>query len=174
MATPHLDPVIFEPLWNANSLGSLVRLAVSALYGLLIGWERQHSTHYTGARVFVIFTTSACLFSMSAELAVLDAGQGDVTRVAGQVVTGIGFVCAAFIFRERSSLRGVSTAVSLFMCGAIGITLGYGFLTEATAALVITLACLLLGRDQHSAAVDDRGSSDSITPVDPAHRHDEP
>ena len=61
---------------------------------------------------------------MSAELAVLDAGQGDVTRVAGQVVTGIGFVCAAFIFRERSSLRGVSTAVSLFMCGAIGITLG--------------------------------------------------
>ena len=52
--------------------------------------------------------------------------------------------------------------------------LGYGFLTEATAALAITLACLLLGRDQHSAAVDDRGSSDSITPVDRAHQHDEP
>ena len=51
---------------------------------------------------------------------------------------------------------------------------GYGFLTEATAALAITLACLLLGRDQHSAAVDDRGSSDSITTVDRAHRHDEP
>lgn len=52
--------------------------------------------------------------------------------------------------------------------------LGYGFLTQATAALVITLACLLLGRDQHSAADDNRGSSDSITPVDRAHRHDEP
>ena len=118
-----------------------------------------------------------------------DAGQGDVTRVAGQVVTGIGFVCAAFIFRERSILRDDSTAVSLFMCGAIGITLGYrflgyrflgytflgyGFLTQATAALAITVACLLLGRDQHSAAVDDRGSSDSITPVDRAHQHDEP
>ena len=64
---------------------------------------RQHSTHYTGA------------------------GQGDVTRVAGQVVTGIGFVCAAFIFRERSSLRGVSTAVSIFMRGAIGITLAMDF-----------------------------------------------
>ena len=137
-------------MWNANSLGSLVR---------------QHSTHYTGA------------------------GQGDVTRVAGQVVTGIGFVCAAFIFRERSILRDDSTAVSLFMCGAIGITLGYrflgyrflgytflgyGFLTQATAALAITVACLLLGRDQHSAAVDNRGSSDSITPVDRAHRQDEP
>ena len=100
MATPHLDPVIFEPLWNANSLGSFVR---------------QHSTHYTGA------------------------GQRDDTRVAGQVVTGIGFVCAAFISCERSSLRGVSTAASLFMCGAIGITLAYRFLTEATAAPVITL-----------------------------------
>ncbi len=111
---------------------------------------------------------------MSAGLAVLGAGQGDVTRVAGQVVTGIGFVCAAFIFRERTSLRGVSTAVSLFMCGAIGITLGYGLLTEATAALVITLGCLLLGRDQHSATVDDRGSGDPLTPVDPAHHHDEP
>lgn len=51
---------------------------------------------------------------MSAELAVLGAGQGDVTRFAGQVVTGIGFVCAGFIFIERTSLRGVSTAVSLF------------------------------------------------------------
>jgi hypothetical protein len=97
-------------MWNANSLGSLLR---------------QHSTDYTGAR---------------------------------QVVTSIGFVCAAFIFRERSSLGGASTAVTVFMCGAIGIT----------------LACLLLGRDQHSAAVDDRGSSDSITPVDRAHQHDEP
>jgi len=64
------------------------------------------------------------------------------------------------------------------MCGAIGITLaygflGYGFLTEATAALVITLACLLLlRRDQHSAAVDDRGSSDSSTPFDLPRRHD--
>jgi len=95
---------------------------------------RPHSTHYTGA------------------------GQRDVTRVAGQVVTGIGFVCAAFIFRERSILRDVSTAASLFMSGAIGITLGYEFLgykflgyeflIQATAALVITLACLLLGRDQ--------------------------
>ena len=36
-APPHFDPAIFEPLWNANSLGSLVRLAVSALYGLLVG-----------------------------------------------------------------------------------------------------------------------------------------
>ena len=114
---------------------------------------------------------------MSAELAVLGAEQGDITRFAEQVVTGIGFVCAAFIFRERSSLRGVSTAVSLFMCGAIGITLGYGFLgygflTEATAALVITLACILLGRDQHSAAVDDRWSDDSSTPFDLPRRND--
>ena len=131
-------------MWNANFLGSLVR---------------QHSTHYTGA------------------------GQGDVTRVAGQVVTGIGFVCAAFIFRERSSLRGVTTAVTLFMCGAIGVTLvmdfwaidfGLWISDEATAALVITLACFLLGCDQYSAAVDNRGSSESITPVDRAHRHDEP
>ena len=83
------------------------------------------------------------------------------------------------------------------MCGAIGITLGYGFLgygflgygflgygflgygflgygflTEATAALVITLACLLLGRDQHSAAVDDRWSDDSSTPFDLPRRND--
>ncbi|MEI6878901.1 MAG: MgtC/SapB family protein [Planctomycetota bacterium] len=107
---PHLESVIFEPLWTTSKLGSFVR---------------QHSTHYTGAV---------------------------------HVVTSIGFVCAAFIFRERLSLRGVSTAVTLFMCGAIGIT----------------LACLILGRDQHSAAVDDRGSSDSITPVDRAHQHDEP
>ncbi len=83
------------------------------------------------------------------------------------------FALVSYLSSAQAFAESAQRSVSL-MCGAIGITLGYGFLTEATPALVITLACLLLGRNQHSAAVDNRVTGDSITPVDRTHRHYEP
>ncbi len=147
----------FEPLLSSDTLISMARIGVAAFLGWLIGLERQRSTGYTGARVFVIFTAAACAYCLVAEAAIRQAGSGDVTRVAGQVVTGIGFVCAAFIFREHSALRGITTSVSLFMCGAIGVALGYGLLTEALAACIITVGTLLLTRRHEGSHHDDRG-----------------
>ena len=139
----------------------MARIGVAAFLGWLIGLERQRSTGYTGARVFVIFTAAACAYCLVAEAAIRKAGSGDVTRVAGQVVTGIGFVCAAFIFREHNALRGITTSVSLFMCGAIGVALGYGLLTEALAACVITVGTLLLTGGHEGSHHDDRGQGNS-------------
>lgn len=151
----------FEPLISPDTLISMARIGVAAFLGWLIGLERQRSTGYTGARVFVIFTAAACAYCLVAEAAVRKAGAGDVTRVAGQVVTGIGFVCAAFIFREHNALRGITTSVSLFMCGAIGVALGYGLLTEALAACIITVGTLLLTRGHEGSHHDDRGQGNS-------------
>lgn len=151
----------FEPLLSPDTLISMARIGVAAFLGWLIGLERQRSTGYTGARVFVIFTAAACAYCLVAEAAIRKAGSGDVTRVAGQVVTGIGFVCAAFIFREHSALRGITTSVSLFMCGAIGVALGYGLLTEALAACIITVGTLLLTRRHEGSHHDDRGQGNS-------------
>lgn len=159
----------FEPLLSPDTLISMARIGVAALLGWIIGLERQRSTGYTGARVFVIFTAAACAYCLVAEAAIRQAGSGDVTRVAGQVVTGIGFVCAAFIFREHNALRGITTSVSLFMCGAIGVALGYGLLTEALAACIITVGTLLLTHRQEGSHHDDRGhgNSDGTGPVAP-------
>ena len=151
----------FEPLLSPDTLISMARIGVAAFLGWLIGLERQRSTGYTGARVFVIFTAAACAYCLVAEAAIRQAGSGDVTRVAGQVVTGIGFVCAAFIFREHNALRGITTSVSLFMCGAIGVALGYGLLTEALAACIITVGTLLLTRRHEGSHHDDRGQGNS-------------
>jgi len=149
----------FEPLLSPDTLISMARIGMAAFLGWLIGLERQRSTGYTGARVFVIFTAAACAYCLVAEAAIRQAGSGDVTRVAGQVVTGIGFVCAAFIFREHNALRGITTSVSLFMCGAIGVALGYGLLTEALAACIITVGTLLLTRRHEGSHHDDRGQA---------------
>lgn len=151
----------FEPLLSPDTLISMARISVAALLGWVIGLERQRSTGYTGARVFVIFTAAACAYCLVAEAAIRKAGSGDVTRVAGQVVTGIGFVCAAFIFREHNALRGITTSVSLFMCGAIGVALGYGLLTEALAACIITVGTLLLTRRNEGSHHDDKGQGNS-------------
>ena len=151
----------FEPLLSPDTLISMARIGVAALLGWIIGLERQRSTGYTGARVFVIFTAAACAYCLVAEAAIKKAGSGDVTRVAGQVVTGIGFVCAAFIFREHNALRGITTSVSLFMCGAIGVAVGYGLLTEALAACIITVGTLLLTRGHEGSHHDDKGHGNS-------------
>jgi hypothetical protein len=147
----------FEPLLSPDTLISMARIGMAAFLGWLVGLERQRSTGYAGARVFVIFTAAACAYCLVAESAVRQAGSGDVTRVAGQVVTGIGFLCAAFIFREHNALRGLTTSVSLFMCGAIGVALGYGLLTEALAACIITVGTLLLTGRHEGSHHDDRG-----------------
>ncbi len=163
-AAPHATRThgqYFEPLLSPDTLISMARIGMAALLGWLIGLERQRSTGYTGARVFVIFTAAACAYCLVAEAAIRKAGSGDVTRVAGQVVTGIGFVCAAFIFREHNALRGITTSVSLFMCGAIGVALGYGLLTEALAACIITVGTLLLTRGHEGSHHDDRGQGNS-------------
>jgi putative Mg2+ transporter-C (MgtC) family protein len=123
-------------------LTSLVgRLLLAAGLGAVIGFERELRQKEAGLRTNMLITMGTALFTiMSMELA---AGPGDDrTRVASQIVTGIGFLGGGAILHEKGSVKGLTTAATIWMNAAIGMAAGTGRYGLAVVATVITLLTL--------------------------------
>lgn len=93
------------------------RLGLSVLLGFLIGAERQITGHPAGIRTNILVCLGASMFSLFPVL----IGAGDMTRTAAQVVTGVGFLCSAIIFKDGSNVRGLNTAATIWCTAAIGV-----------------------------------------------------
>ncbi|UVK47869.1 MgtC/SapB family protein [Mesorhizobium sp. AR07] len=120
-----------------------LKLALSLLLGLLIGVERQYKQRHTG------LVTHALVALGAASYASLPGALGlelDL-RMGSQVVTGIGFLGAGLIMRDGTSIRGLSTAATVWSTGAVGVFVGYGFLLLAVeTTLFVILSNVLLPR----------------------------
>jgi putative Mg2+ transporter-C (MgtC) family protein len=123
-------------------LTSLVgRLLLAAGLGAVIGFERELRQKEAGLRTNMLITMGTALFTiMSMELA---EGPGDdQTRVASQIVTGIGFLGGGAILHEKGNVKGLTTAATIWMNAAIGIAAGTGRSALAIVATIITLLTL--------------------------------
>ncbi|HEV3342485.1 MAG TPA: MgtC/SapB family protein, partial [Pirellulales bacterium] len=110
-------------------------ITVATLLGIAIGLERQFRHHPAGLRTNALVCLGAALFvSLS-----LMMQESSPTRIAGQVVTGIGFLGGGVILREGFSVRGMNTAATLWCTAAVGTLAGAGQRTES---LIGTLAVL--------------------------------
>ena len=100
--------------------GFLLRLLIAIVLGFFVGLERQWTKHQAGILTNVIVCVGAyayCAFSY-----ISDGGSNvDVTRIAAQVVCGIGFLGAGLILRDGTNIRGLSTAATIWTTAAIGI-----------------------------------------------------
>ena len=129
----------------------VLRLAVGAGLGLLIGVEREIDGHEAGPRTHALLALGAALLgaiSVGAfdEFAARRAStniQVDVTRVASYVAAGIGFLGAGAIIKRGSGIKGLTTAASLWVAAAVGLAAGLGFWVGAIAGAVLALAALL-------------------------------
>ena len=121
----------------------MLKLALSLLLGILIGMERQYKQRHTG------LVTHALVALGAASYASLPGALGlelDL-RMGSQVVTGIGFLGAGLIMRDGTSIRGLSTAATVWSTGAVGVFVGYGFLLLAVeTTLFVILSNILLPR----------------------------
>ncbi|MDQ3962706.1 MAG: MgtC/SapB family protein, partial [Actinomycetota bacterium] len=114
------------------STGDLVlRLVVAALLGGAIGFEREMSEQPAGLRTNLLVSLGACLFTVVGAYGLEGfSGQAsinfDPTRIAAQVVTGIGFLGAGAILREGMNVRGLTTAAALWVTAAVGLAVGLG------------------------------------------------
>jgi len=115
------------------------RLILAAVLSGLIGFEREARQKAAGLRTHMLVGLGAALFTLVGAYAF--AGP-DPSRVAAQVVTGIGFLGAGAIFREGVTVTGLTTAAGLWAVAAIGMTAGSGLTAGAVAATVITLVIL--------------------------------
>src|ERR1700736_3622743 len=118
------------------------RLLWAALLGAVIGIERSVRRRPAGMRTSVCVTMGAALFTiMSVEIAKV-TGDASTTRIASNIVQGIGFLGAGVILRERGSVVGLTTASAIFGEAAIGMAAGGGFYRVSGIATAIVLFAL--------------------------------
>jgi putative Mg2+ transporter-C (MgtC) family protein len=130
------------------------RILAAVGLGAAVGLEREVAGQPAGLRTNATVALGAALFGVVSTLG-FDAYvhprndtniQIDVTRVASQVVVGIGFLGAGLIFRQRGQVRNLTTAASLWVTSAVGLACGVGIIGAAFAATVVLVAMLALLR----------------------------
>ena len=119
-----------------------VRLVIAAVLGLAIGFEREIHGHPAGLRTHMLVALGSALFtvlSIRGFLGEPGAAPVDPTRIAAQIVSGIGFLGAGAILKYGTSVRGLTTAASLWATAAVGMASGAGALLVAviTTALIV-------------------------------------
>jgi putative Mg2+ transporter-C (MgtC) family protein len=119
------------------------RLLLAALCGAVLGFEREVKQKSAGLRTNMLIAIGAALYTlMSYELA--DGFGADPTRVAAQIVTGIGFLGAGAILRTHAGIHGLTTAATIWVNAAVGVAAGGGEYRLAIIATIVTLVILLL------------------------------
>jgi putative Mg2+ transporter-C (MgtC) family protein len=142
---------------EAPQLGEVelvLRLALAALLGAVIGVEREWRDRTAGLRTHMLVCLGASAFTIVSAYGFTEwYGQidgthrstlvSDPTRIAAQIVTGIGFLGAGAIFRSDDGVKGLTTAASLWMMAAIGLSAGAGYYELAVASTVLMLLVLV-------------------------------
>lgn len=119
----------------------LIRILSAVFLGFIIGTERQYRRTLAGVRTNVLVCVGACLFVMYSSI----AGSGDSSRIAGQVVTGVGFLGGGVILREGFNVRGLNTAATLWCTASVGVLTSSGHIIFASiAAFIIVLSNIIL------------------------------
>lgn len=117
----------------------IIKLLLAALVGGLIGYERQHN-HGEGLRTIMLVCMGSTLFTMYSEL--FAWGGGDPRRMAAALVSGVGFLGAGVIMRDRGRVRGLATASSIWMGAALGLGIGIGLYALVAMGTLLVLGTL--------------------------------
>lgn len=130
---------------SLDTIQILARLGLAALLGAVVGLEREAHGQPAGIRTHALVSTGAALFTLVGAYG-FRTGFGhasiDPTRVAAQIVSGIGFIGAGAIVRDGGSVRGITTAAALWATAGLGMACGAGELSIAISALLVVIATL--------------------------------
>src|SRR5262252_7638769 len=143
MRWPYYVNLMNGELWSGILSSSLPRLLLAAGLGGLIGLEREFKHRPAGVRTNMFICFGAAMFTMvSQRLAGVPA---DTTRIAAQIIPGIGFIGAGSILHSRGGLTsGLTTAATIFVVAAVGMAAGGGLYLTACFATALVLASLFL------------------------------
>ncbi|MDX6398865.1 MAG: putative Mg2+ transporter-C (MgtC) family protein [Gaiellaceae bacterium] len=134
---------------DLSTTEALLRLLIAAGLGGAIGLERELRDHEAGFRTHLLVSLGACVFTLVSAYAWSDwtfsqktGTVFDPTRIAAQIVTGIGFLGAGAIIVRGVSVRGLTTAATLWVVAAIGMAAGTGYYAIGIGAAVLVLVSL--------------------------------
>jgi putative Mg2+ transporter-C (MgtC) family protein len=132
---------------HLSEFDMLIRLGLGFLAGAVIGLERASRHQVAGLRTHILISTGATLLMLLSIWLPQEYNglkNGDPGRIAAQVVSGIGFLGAGAIIRLGNNIKGLTTAASLWLIAAVGMTIGAGMFVAAGATLLITLITLMI------------------------------
>jgi putative Mg2+ transporter-C (MgtC) family protein len=115
-----------------------LQLGMSLAYGFIIGFEREYQSKAAGLRTITLITVGSTLFTI---LSANVNGPSD-DRIAAQIVTGIGFIGAGVIFKDKFAISGLTTAASIWIASAVGMAIGFNHFLIATVTLVFAMVTL--------------------------------
>jgi putative Mg2+ transporter-C (MgtC) family protein len=127
----------------------VARMLMAAALGGLIGLERELRDQPAGLRTHILVGLGSCLFALVGAFGFATVSgsssvqvQSDVTRVASQIVVGIGFLGGGTILRHGANIRGLTTAASLWVTAAVGLAVAMGFYAGAITAAIVGIFSL--------------------------------
>jgi putative Mg2+ transporter-C (MgtC) family protein len=124
-----------------NALDLMLRLLAALVLGAIIGLERERQERAAGLRTVTMVSLGSCLFTI---VGAYGFAQTDPSRVAAQIVTGIGFLGAGTIFLRKDLVRGLTTAATIWATAAIGMAAATARYFEAVFATLLILAVLMV------------------------------
>lgn len=131
----------------------LTRIIAAVIFGFGLGLERELTNKYAGLRTHILVCLGSCVFTLLSIYAfplAIDHTHpqafGDPARIAAQILTGIGFIGGGTVLRHGSSVSGLTTAATLWVAAAIGMSCGVGMLYIALITTVLSVGVLVLIR----------------------------
>ena len=130
-----------EYIEGFNGWTTALRLFLAVVLGGLVGIERSNNGHAAGLRTHILVCLGAAIASMTGlHIHAQYASTGDVSRIAAQVVSGIGFLGAGTILvKHKSTIIGLTTSACVWVVGTIGIAVGFGFYEAAILGALLVL-----------------------------------
>ena len=146
------------------------RLLLAALLGGAVGLERELRHKPDGLRAMMLICIGAALFTIISYEMAGDV-KGDHTRIAVQIIPGIGFIGAGMVIRERGAVTGITSAATIFIIASVGMTIGAGFpVTAVFTTLLVLVALIFLGFVEYRIGLHTRLLTFTMTtpPGDPS------
>ncbi len=135
-----------ENIFPSSQIVEMIfNITLAAILGMVIGYEREHRRKPAGLRTYTLVALGASLFTILSSASLvndLDVSSFDPSRIASQVVVGIGFIGGGLIFLKNNRLEGLTTAAGLWVTAAIGMATGFGFRYIAIYATILVLIVL--------------------------------
>ena len=118
----------------------IYHLLIALLIGAVIGAEREYRNKSAGLRTMIMVSLASCLFTIMS----IKIGVNNPDRLAANILTGLGFIGAGVIFKEENHISGITTATTIWMVAALGISAGAGYIALSLLGTLIVLIVLIL------------------------------
>lgn len=130
-----------------STVDILLRLVIAGILAAIIGWEREYRHRPAGIRTNAIAGIATALMTIISVNIASMSGAVDISRIAANILVGIGFIGAGAIIQARGIVKGLTTAATIWMVAGIGMAVGLGMYNAAIIATILVLVILIALRN---------------------------